>query len=636
MWRALPSSRCAGRKARPVALRGRLLQHDARRSSPSPAASVNHSRRLAALATTGAMALALGVSWSNGWSTATTTPTDMIDQPARRRKSAAAKKLALLGNSHYTYIVIGSGTAAYTALESIRQGSKRDERILLISDEHHMARLDVVDGQEELDERLQDVYNEWRRHIACRLASDDQTRVIGPSGASTNVRKWGTRREPQDKATQPTESEEQLNTVSVLVESITGITINPGERKIVLSDGSQISYDRCLLAPPGHPRELYVLPASISITLKDKINSLKDAQDFQDLQRIMHKGNQKIVVVGGGFLGTTLSAALVEMNKLTGGSNTIVQTFVESRPLQQYFPKYLGDHLVDVLSRSGLQVIPDRLATAISRAPDDKEESDTRIPVTILPMEDDSLGVSQNASDEDEDEDDEENESSGRRSQSGGKAVVTVMQGNLKENLDDCDLVVLASTNVSPDVEIAVNSQLETDAINGGVVCNSSLEAYNGLFVAGTSASFFDPILGRRRVDFYDNALNMGLLAGQNMTSEDGRLLQYKYQPTFRCILPGTGLYFEAVGQLDSDDKTVGLWLSKRDAQTGKPLEETAFERGVVFYIRDNIVVGILTCNATECLEAARDIVSERLSYEKASKRILLAPKQWVRVFHTK
>jgi programmed cell death 8 (apoptosis-inducing factor) len=217
------------------------------------------------------------------------------------------------------------------------------------------------------------------------------------------------------------------------------------------------------------------------------------------------------------------------------------------------------------------------------------------------------------------------------------KVSVTLMQGALKEHLGDCDYVVLASTNVTPDVEIAKRSALEVDAKNGGIMVNASLEAYDGLFVAGSAASYHDAVLGRRRVDFYDNALNSGLLAGQNMASEDGRLRRYVHQPTFRCVLPGTGVLVEAVGQINSDYSTAAVWLCKRDPASGKPLQnQTAFERGIIFYLRKNVVVGIACCNATELLDAARDVLTEQLSFEEASTRLLLAPDQWLRIIKTK
>lgn len=55
------------------------------------------------------------------------------------------------------------------------------------------------------------------------------------------------------------------------------------------------------------------------------------------------------------------------------------------------------------------------------------------------------------------------------------------------------------------------------DEVNGGIVVNAQLEAISGLFVAGNAANYFDPYLGRRRVDRYDHAINSGLVVGRNV-----------------------------------------------------------------------------------------------------------------------
>lgn len=47
---------------------------------------------------------------------------------------------------------------------------------------------------------------------------------------------------------------------------------------------------------------------------------------------------------------------------------------------------------------------------------------------------------------------------------------------------------------------------------------------------AGDVASYWEPVLGRRRVEHYDHAVASGRLAGRNMTGERN---QYSYLPFF-------------------------------------------------------------------------------------------------------
>ena len=59
---------------------------------------------------------------------------------------------------------------------------------------------------------------------------------------------------------------------------------------------------------------------------------------------------------------------------------------------------------------------------------------------------------------------------------------------------------------------------------------NAELEARSNLFVAGDAACFYDPFLGRRRVEHHDHAVVSGKLAGRNMT---GSLVRHKIHILF-------------------------------------------------------------------------------------------------------
>mmetsp|Transcript_12468 Transcript_12468/g.22244 ORF Transcript_12468/g.22244 Transcript_12468/m.22244 type:complete len:566 (-) Transcript_12468:158-1855(-) len=551
-------------------------------------------------------------------------PQASMETLRRRRINSRPKKL--VGQVHYEYVIIGSGTAAYTALEAIRQ-SRPKSSILLISEEHQMPRIDVDTFQDPLPDELYDVYNDWRRHIACKLDTDERTELIG-----ANVRKWSTRGSsgsiigggPQGK-----QQDDKHHAISLLVEAPGGIFINAEDKTIQLADGSVLGYDKCLVAPPGKPRELYVLKSSISFLLRDRINTLRDLQDFDDLYNMVSQGGKTVLVVGGGYLGTSLSAALLKVNQSLERPNRIIQTFVESTALQQYFPAYLCAHLTKCLEDQGLERKPDVLVTGVSRA-EVSEHPPALASNGVASSEESEIPVmaSPNMNNDDEDEDFMSPDLQ-------EKVSVTFLQNTQREVLD-ADLVVLASTNVDPDVDIARISDLEVDPRTGGIVVNPSLEAFDGLFVAGSAASYYDVSLSRRRRnDLYDNALNTGLLAGQNMVAANGNLRKYKHQPSFRFALPNVELSFEAVGEINSNLPTMGTWLAKRD-EMGKPTRETSYERGIVFYLRNNIVVGILCCNASECLDVARDVLKSRMTFEEASKLILLAPSNWTKTVKTK
>lgn len=45
---------------------------------------------------------------------------------------------------------------------------------------------------------------------------------------------------------------------------------------------------------------------------------------------------------------------------------------------------------------------------------------------------------------------------------------------------------------------------------------NGLFEAVHGVYAAGSVASYFDPIMGRRRIATYDHCVNSGLYAGES------------------------------------------------------------------------------------------------------------------------
>lgn len=103
-----------------------------------------------------------------------------------------------------------------------------------------------------------------------------------------------------------------------------------------------------------------------------------------------------------------------------------------------------------------------------------------------------------------------------------------------------CDHVVVA-VGSEPNTTLGRDSGLEIETTNGGYLVNAELAARNHLYVvsskgpsihilssilfdakmilpqAGDAACFYDPRLGRRRVEHHDHAVVSGRLAGENM-----------------------------------------------------------------------------------------------------------------------
>jgi NADPH-dependent 2,4-dienoyl-CoA reductase/sulfur reductase-like enzyme len=150
---------------------------------------------------------------------------------------------------------------------------------------------------------------------------------------------------------------------------------------------------------------------------------------------------------------------------------------------------------------------------------------------------------------------------------------------------------VVAGIGVTPNIELARLAGLEVE--NGIVVDELLRTTTPDIYAAGDVADFFNPALGKRlRVEHEDNANTMGRAAGRAMAGKDA---PYHHLPFFYSDLFDLG--YEAVGELDSRLETVADWK--------EPNRE-----GVVYYLRDGRVCGVLLWNVWSQVDAARELIA--------------------------
>jgi NADPH-dependent 2,4-dienoyl-CoA reductase/sulfur reductase-like enzyme len=162
---------------------------------------------------------------------------------------------------------------------------------------------------------------------------------------------------------------------------------------------------------------------------------------------------------------------------------------------------------------------------------------------------------------------------------------------------------IVAGLGIRPNTDLAESAGLETD--NGIVVDDFLHTSHPDIFSAGDVASFYNPTLDRRmRVEHEDNANTQGTLAGRNMAHEQlGQELEpYQYLPYFYSDLFDLG--YEAVGLLNSDLETHADW-------------EEPYQKGVVYYLQNGRVVGVLLWNVWGQLDAARALMAEAGPFEE-------------------
>jgi len=150
----------------------------------------------------------------------------------------------------------------------------------------------------------------------------------------------------------------------------------------------------------------------------------------------------------------------------------------------------------------------------------------------------------------------------------------------------------VAGIGVTPNVELAQSAGLEVD--NGIVVDEFLRTSATDVYAAGDVANFHNPALGKRlRVEHEDNANTMGREAGRAMA---GEAKPYHHLPFFYSDLFDLG--YEAIGELDPRLETLADWK--------KPCRE-----GVVYYLRDARVRGVLLWNVWGQVDAARKLIAD-------------------------
>ncbi len=151
---------------------------------------------------------------------------------------------------------------------------------------------------------------------------------------------------------------------------------------------------------------------------------------------------------------------------------------------------------------------------------------------------------------------------------------------------------VVAGLGIELDVALARGAGLSVD---NGIVVNGSLQTDDpDIFAAGDVVSFFNPALGKRmRVEHEDNALTMGKMAGEAMA---GGTVRYDHLPFFYSDLFDLG--YEAVGEIDSRHEIFADW-------------NESFRNGVVYYLKDGRVRGVLLWGIFGKTDEARALIAD-------------------------
>jgi len=297
---------------------------------------------------------------------------------------------------------------------------------------------------------------------------------------------------------------EQHGAELVLGRSIT--SVDPAAHTAVDDTGEEYEWERLILATGGVPRRLPDAP--------DDVVYFRTLEDYRRV-RALSDGGARFLVVGGGFIGSEIAAALRSQGR------EVTMVFPEPGIGWRTFPPDLSRFVTDYYRRQGVDV---RTETFFDSA-------------------------------------------------------------------DGYDAVV-AGLGIVPRTELAEAAGLE---VGDGIVVDvhGRAEGQEHVFAAGDVANFPMPALGKTgRVEHEDHANTHGRVVGSNAGGADER---YEHLPFFYSDLFDLG--YEAVGEVDSRNSTVEVWLEPN-------------RKGIVAYVDDERRPrGFLLWNVWDKVDPARELI---------------------------
>ena len=307
---------------------------------------------------------------------------------------------------HYSYIIIGGGLAGASAVEGIREQDKTGT-ILLIAAEKHLPY-----DRPPLSKKLwfgKKTVEDIILHDQAFYADNGVTLLLGTMVSALDV----------------------------------------GAKTVIDEQGREYGFDKLLLATGGAPRRLSIPGSDL-----DGICYYRTLDDYLRMRSLAAEG-RSAVVIGGGFIGAEIAAALT-INKVK-----VTMVFPQPYLINRVFPRALGTAIQERYREKGVVILNGETPTSFSR------QGDRFMTRT-----------------------------------SAGKQLGSDM--------------VIVGIGIMPSTALAQGAGL---TIGNGIVVNELLQtSHADIYAAGDTAFFPYQALGKTvRVEHWDNALNQGKTAGRNM-----------------------------------------------------------------------------------------------------------------------
>jgi NAD(P)H-nitrite reductase large subunit len=311
-----------------------------------------------------------------------------------------------LAQHNYAYAIVGGGLAAASAIQGIRELNKNDSVVLL--------------GREK--------DNPYDRPP---LTKD----------------LWSGKKKVDDIFIQ---SEHFYGDQNVdLKKGVEIVALDSHKKSLHDSQGNIYHFEKLLLATGGVPRILGIPGGDL-----EGICYYRYLEDYRKM-RLEATSGESAVVIGGGFIGSEMAAALT-MNHLN-----VTMIFPDEYLVRRVFPESLGRAIQKQYVKHGVRMFSGDIPISFERS---KEKFVTRT--------------------------------------RGGQRI-------------ESDIIIVG-VGIHPSIELAQEAGLKLD---NGIIVNEYLQtSHPDIYAAGDNANFpYLALSSQMRVEHWDNALNQGKQAGRNM-----------------------------------------------------------------------------------------------------------------------
>lgn len=385
---------------------------------------------------------------------------------------------------HYDYLIVGGGVTAASAVAGVRRFDKQGSIAIFSSERYPVYNRPPLSKNLWTGERVENI---WLRPSPLAL-----------------------------------KAEEHLTTAITV--------IDPQGKTATDQFGNTYAYTKLLLATGGTPNRLPFENVGIIYF-----------RTLDDYFQLRHHADTKtrFLVIGGGFIGSEIAAALAMHEK------EVTMVYPEPHLVDRFFPEDLKQIIDQEYLNRGVTLIAE----------------DTIKQLTSV----------------------------------NGEITVATEDGK-RFSVE----AVVAGIGITPNIQLASAAGLQ---VKDGIVVNEYLQtSHPDIYAAGDVASFRYPYPDQNsRVEHEDNAFNQGRAAGENMA---GAHKIYSHLPFFYSDLFSFG--YEAIGQLNAHLEIYADWVKFG-------------EEGVLYYLKNQRVVGVLNWNVWDGIPKARQIIEKQQIYEDPS-----------------